>query len=334
MKKLIIVILVVTLSYVLSLGVVSAQESIEFKYGHANATTYPYHLAGEALAKFLSEESKGNLTVKVYPLGQLGGEKDITEGLQLGTVDFQATSIGVTATFIPVLNILNLPFLFKGPDHFVNVMNGLPGQALLAKAQEQGEKVGLKILAIAGPMFRVPMNDIRPIEKLEDFKGLRIRTMQVPMHMSAYSALGASPVPLAFGELYTALQTGVVDGNENGPACLAAMRFYEVQKYVSYLPVLSNGGIFLMSLKTWDKLDETQQKLVLDGVKAWIDSMNEEGLKQDKEALKFMEEKGIIISYPEDLTPFIEACKPVYDEFFAESPEEWQQIVKDIRAVE
>jgi len=306
----------------------------EFKYGHANATTYPYHLAGEAFAKFLSEESKGTLEVKIYPLGQLGGEKDITEGLQLGTVDFQGSSIGVTATFVPILNILNLPFLFKGPDHFLKVMDSSPGKTLLTKAQEQGEKVGLKILAIAGPMFRVPMNNIHPIEKLEDFKALRIRTMQVPMHMSAYKALGATPVPLAFGELYTALQTGVVDGNENGPATLSAMLFYEVQKYVSYLPVLSNGGIFLMSLKTWNKLDETQQKLILGEVKAWIKSMDDEGLKQDKEALEFMEEKGTKVSYPKDLTPFIEACKPVYDEFFANSPEEWVQIVKDIQAIE
>jgi len=334
MKKLTSIILIVAVLCVLSLAVVSAQENTEFKYGHANATTYPYHLAGEAFAKFLSEESKGTLAVKIYPLGQLGGEKDITEGLQLGTVDFQGSSIGVTATFVPILNILNLPFLFKGPDHFLKVMDSSSGKALLSKAQEQGEKVGLRILAIASPMFRVPMNNIRPIEKLEDFKGLRIRTMQVPMHMSAYKALGATPVPLAFGELYTSLQTGVVDGNENGPATLAAMLFYEVQKYVSYLPVLSNGGIFLMSLKTWNKLDETQQNLVLDGVKVWIKSMDDEGLKQDREALKFMEEKGTKISYPKDLTPFIESCKPVYDEFFANSPEEWVQIVKDIQAIE
>lgn len=334
MKKIISIILISSVVCILFLSVVSAQQNIEFKYGHANAVTYPYHLAGEAFAKFLDEESNGSLTVKIHPLGQLGGEKDITEGLQLGTVDFQGSSIGVTATFVPILDVLNLPFLFKGPDHFIKVMNSAPGKALLSKAQEQGEKVGLKILAIAGPMFRVPMNDVHPIEKLEDFTGLRIRTMQVPMHMSAYQALGAAPVPLAFGELYTALQTGVVDGNENGPATLAAMLFYEVQKYVSYLPVLSNGGIFLMSLKTWEKLDENQQQLVSDGVQAWIKSMDDEGLKQDREALEFMEEQGTTISYPEDLTPFIEACKSVYDEFFADSPEDWVKIVKDIQAIE
>ncbi|GAB4114761.1 MAG: TRAP transporter substrate-binding protein [Candidatus Caldatribacteriota bacterium] len=334
MKKLRNIILISLFFCIFCFTSISAQQSIEFKYGHANAVTYPYHLAGEAFAKFIEEKSNGSMTVKIYPLGQLGGEKDITEGLQLGTVDFQGSSIGVTATFVPILDVLNLPFLFKGPDHFVKVMESNSGKALLAKAQEQGEKVGLKILSIAGPMFRVPMNNVHPIEKIEDFKGLRIRTMQVPMHMSAYSALGATPVPLAFGELYTALQTGVVDGNENGPATLAAMLFYEVQKYVSYLPVLSNGGIFLMSLKTWDKLDDNQKKIVSEGIQAWTKSMNDEGLKQDKEALSLMESKGTIISYPQDLTPFIEACKPVYEEFFAKSPADWVQIVKDIQAIE
>ncbi len=302
----------------------------EFKYGHANAPTYPYHLAGEAFAKYLEEKSNGELKVKLYPMGQLGGEKDMTEGLQLGTIDFVASSIGVTATFVPMLDVLNLPFLFKGPDHFLKVMESDAGKALLKKAQEEAEKVGLKLLSIAGPMFRIPMNGVRPIEKLEDFKGLRIRTMQVPLHIEAYKALGATPVPLAFGELYTALQTKVVDGNENGPATLVAMKFYEVQKYASYLPVLSNGGILLMSLKTWNKLSEEEQNLILEATEAWAKTMNEEGLKQDQEALKILEENGIKVSYPEDLTPFIEACKPVYEKFFSEHPE-LKEIVEAIQ---
>ncbi|MCS7234338.1 MAG: TRAP transporter substrate-binding protein [Synergistetes bacterium] len=315
-------------------GQVIASPAKELKYGHANAPTYPYHLGGEAFAKFLDEKSRGELKVKLHPLGQLGGEKDMTEGLQLGTIDFVASSLGVTATFIRIIDVLNLPFLFKGPEHFLKVMESDVGQLLLKKGQEEGEKVGLKLLAIAGPMFRVPMNNIRPIEKLEDFKGLRIRVMQVPIHMAAYKALGATPVPLAFGELYTALQTGVVDGNENGPATLVAMKFYEVQKYVSYLPVLSNGGVLLMSLKTWNKLNKDEQGLILEGAKVWAKTMNEEGLKQDKEALKFMEGRGLKVSYPKDLKPFVEACKPVYEEFLSKAPEEWRKIVEAIQKME
>ncbi len=320
----------ITISLLIILvGTVSA--GLEFKYGHANAVTYPYHLAGQAFADALAKNSKSALTVKLYPMGQLGGERDITEGLQLGTVDFQGTSIGMTANFIPVLNILNLPFLFKSPEHFLHVIEGAPGKSIIEQANAQGEKVGLKMLAVAGPMFRMPMNNVRPIATVADFKGLRIRTMEVPIHMAGYRALGASPVPLAFGELYTALQTGVVDGNENGPATLAAMKFYEVQKYLSTLPVFSNGGIFLMSLKAWNKLDKDQQKMVMDSIKAWYDKMNEEGFTQDDAALQLMESKGVKITRIADVKPFFDACKPVYDDFFSKNPKEWAKIVEDIQ---
>src|SRR5690554_4911788 len=151
-----------------------------YKYGHANAVTYPYHLAGVAFDEALRELTGGELQIQIYPLGQLGGERDITEGLQLGTVDFQATSIGVTGTFIPELNVLNLPFLFRGPDHFLEVMNGPIGQRLLDLVKASGEKVGLVVLGIAGPSFRYPMNNVRPLRTVADFRGLQIRTMEVP----------------------------------------------------------------------------------------------------------------------------------------------------------
>ncbi|MGE5605426.1 MAG: TRAP transporter substrate-binding protein [Bacteroidota bacterium] len=310
-----------------------ASANLVLKYGHANATTYPYHLAGEAFAQKIATQSK-DLSVKLYPQGQLGGERDITEGLQLGTVDLQGSSIGMTANFIPVLNILNLPFLFKSPEHFMNVMEGKPGKWILEEANKQGEKVGLKVLAIGGPMFRMPMNDVRPLETTADFKGLRIRTMEVPIHMAGYKALGSSPVPLPFGELYTALQTGVVDGNENGPATLAAQKFYEVQKYLSTLPIFTNGGIFLMSVNTWKKLSSTQQKAVMNSVQAWYDSMNEEGLKQDNEAVQLMESKGVKVTRIKDVKPFFDACKPVYDDFFAKNPQSWAKVVSDIQKMD
>lgn len=141
------------------------------------------------------------------------------------------------------------------------------------------------------------MNNVRPITKLDDFKGLKIRTMEVPLHKDGYRALGASLVPLPFGEIYTALQTGVVDGNENGPATLEAMKFYEVQKYVTYLPVVSNGGVFLMSLKTFNKLSPEHQKVIMDCLAVWTKAMDDECLRQDKEALAKMEAKGTKINY-------------------------------------
>ena len=309
-------------------------QKVTLRYGHANAVTYPYHIAGLAFAKAVEEKSKGTLEVKIFPLGQLGGERDITEGLQLGTIDLQGTSLGVTGTFIKVLNIYNLPFIFKGPEHFMKVTHGSLGQWVLNEVIKEGEKVNLKPLSIAGPAFRVPMNNVRPITKLEDFKGLKIRTMEVPLHKDAYRALGASPVPLPFGELYTALKTGVVDGNENGPATLEAMKFYEVQKYVTYLPILSNGGAFLMSLKTFNKLSPEHQKVIMESVPAWTKAMDEECLRQDKEALTKMEAKGTKINYIKDLKPYIDATAPVRAEAMKTWPKEWVEVVEKILKLE
>lgn len=328
MKK---ICLIIGLSLLLAIFVSSAfAQKVTLRYGHANALTYPYHIAGVAFAKAVEEKSKGTLEVKIFPMGQLGGERDITEGLQLGTIDLQGTSLGVTGTFVKILNIYNLPFIFKGPDHFMKVTHGPLGQWVLKEVISEGKKVDLKPLSVAGPAFRVPMNNIRPINKLDDFKGLKIRTMEVPLHKNAYLALGSSPVPLPFGELYTALKTGVVDGNENGPATLEAMKFYEVQKYVTYLPILSNGGAFLMSLKTFNKLSPEHQKVIMDCVPAWTKAMDDECLRQDKEALTKMEAKGTKINTIKDLKPYIDATASVRAEATKAWPKEWVDVVDKI----
>ncbi len=301
------------------------------KYGHANVPIYFYHTAGVAFGEKLEELTDGALSVKVYPYGQLGGERDITEGLQLGTIDLQATSIGVTGTFVPALRMLNLPFLFKGPKHWMKVMDSHVGAQILQKCREQGDKVGLKVLAIAAPDFRLPMNNIMPMKTLEDFKGLKIRTMEVPLHVKAYQSIGASPTPLPFGELYTALQTGVVDGNENGPLTLYGMKFHEVQKYLTLLPVVSNGGILVMSGKTWDKLPEDQQLAVQKCIPVWRRTMRGDALERGGWAIKKMqEETGLGVTTAEDLAPFVEATEPVYDWLYNALPADTADWARDM----
>jgi len=295
-------------------------EEMQLRYAHSNVPIYFYHTAGAAFAQQLSTLTDGRITVKLFPQGQLGGERDVTEGLQLGTVDFQATSIGVTGTFIPAVRILNLPFIFQGPKHFLAVMNGPIGKELLEKARKQGDEVGLKVLSIAASDFRLPMNDIRPINKPDDFKGIKMRTMEVPTHMAAYKALGANPVPLPFGELYTALQTGVVDGNENGPLALFGNKFYEVQKYVTLLPVVSNAGIFLMSQKTWDKLSAADQEAVMKSVDIWTKVMDKDAIELGGWAIDQMKKSGIQVNQVQDISAFVQKAKTVYPEFYESLP--------------
>jgi tripartite ATP-independent transporter DctP family solute receptor len=239
------------------------------------------------------------------------------EGLQLGTVDMMSCSLGVAATFVPELNVMNLPFLFRDAKHYTDVVRGPIGQRLL-KAVEPKRLVGLGFYA---PVFRVPMTGVRAIATPADFKGLRIRLMEVPLHMDTYKALGASPVPLPFGELYTALQLKTVDGNENAPATLYSERFYEVQKYVSLLPVFSNGAVLLMSQATWNKLTPPQREIIVSSVPDALAVGDRDYLAMDEKGLQVMKGQGLSINAPTDLKPFRDAVKPIYDKYLEKMPD-------------
>lgn len=303
-------------------------QSITMRIAHTTAPTHPYTTMAQKLADSVKSKSNGSMVITIHPASQLGGERDLMEGLQLGTVDMMSCSLGVAASFVPELNLMNLPFLFRDAKHYTEVSNGPIGQRLL-KAVEPKRLVGLGLYA---PVFRVPMNGVRPIASPADFKGLRMRLMEVPLHMDTYKALGASPLPLPFGELYTALQLKTVDGNENAPATLYSERFYEVQKYVSLLPVFSNGAILLMSQATWNKLTPQQREIVTSSVPDALAVGDRDYLAMDEKGLTVMKGAGLGINTPTDLTPFREAVKPIYGKYLEKMPdwvkEAFQQIQK------
>jgi TRAP-type C4-dicarboxylate transport system substrate-binding protein len=169
------------------------------------------------------------------------------------------------------------------------------------------------------------MNSTRAIQTPDDFRGIKMRTMEVPTHMAAYKALGANPVPLPFGELYTALQTSVVDGNENGPLALFGNKFYEVQKHVALLPVVSNAGIFLMSRKTWDKLPAEDQQAVLKAAEIWTQTMNDDAIELGGWAIDQMKLSGIQVSQPQDVDAFVRKAQAVYPDFYKSLPADAQE---------
>ncbi len=292
-------------------------QSITLRIAHTTAPTHPYTTMAQKLAEQVKAKSNGAMNMTIHPSSQLGGERDLMEGLQLGTVDMMSCSLGVAATFVPELNVMNLPFLFRDAKHYTEVVRGPIGQRLL-KAVEPKRLVGLGFYA---PVFRVPMTGVRAIASPADFKGLRIRLMEVPLHMDTYKALGASPVPLPFGELYTALQLKTVDGNENAPATLYSERFYEVQKYVSLLPVFSNGAILLMSQATWNKLTPAQREIITSSVPDALAVGDRDYLAMDEKGLEVMKSAGLSINTPTDLKPFQAAVKPIYDKYLEKMPD-------------
>jgi TRAP-type transport system periplasmic protein len=303
-------------------------QSITLKIAHTTAPTHPYTTMAQKLADLVKAKSNGAIGMTIHPSSQLGGERDLMEGMQVGTVDLVSCSLGVAASFVPELNVLNLPFLFRDAKHYTEVTSGPIGKRLL-KAVEPKRLVGLGFYA---PVFRVPQNSVRAITSPADFKGLRLRLMEVPLHMDTYKALGASPLPLPFGELYTALQLKTVDGNENAPATLYSERFYEVQKYVSLLPVFSNGAILLMSQATWNKLTPPQREIITSSVPDALAVGDRDYLALDEKGLQVMKTAGLQNNTPADLAPFREAVKPIYAKYLEKMPdwvkEAFQQIQK------
>ena len=290
----------------------------------------PITVAGTAWKKAIEEASSGKIVVDYFTNSQLGGERDLMEGLQAGTIDLYIGSTGVASQFVPELGALNLPFLFLNKEHCDEAQFGPLGERLVAYIDNAE---GLKGMAIGGAGWRMPMNKTKEINSLDDFKGLKWRCMGVPMHMDTYTAMGASPIPVAFTELYTALQLGTVDGHENAPSILYPMGFHEVCGYLTTLPVLLNGDVFVMSKSKWETLSAEQQQIVKDASIIAAKALNQAFVDEDEKAIVAMKEYGVEVyrMTTEEMKPFVEATKSVWDKYLPTFSEDVQEIAIEMQ---
>lgn len=304
---------VATTLAVASLGVAHAQEFTEkaFTLGHVVGPEFPYHTSALHMNELLSEASGGKWKLDIHPNGALGGERDALDALLLGTMDFTWVHTAAMAGFVPSFDLFNMPFVFHSPAHIQEAFDTLD----FSKFYEEADAAGFKLLGIGSPAFRYPMNNIKPIAAAEDFKNIKMRTMGVAAHIDTYEALGSSVASTSFAELYGALQTGTVDGNENALSALSSMRFNEVQDYLSLVPVVANIAVLAMSKATYDALPPEQQKLIEEIAKKTIERNNADYAKLDAQALEGMKAAGLKVNTVEDLSSFVEATKSVRDEY-------------------
>jgi len=295
------------------------------------ATVTPVHHAytkgAQEFARLVEEGTNGEVVIKVYGGGQLGkGERELLEGLQLGTIDMAVTATGPVSNFSEDMGVVDLPFLFTDNEHVDKVLDGPIGRSLL----DGLEKANIKGLAFFENGFRNFTNSKRSLLKPEDFKGLKFRTMENPVHLASVRQLGAQAVPMSWGEVYTSLQTGVIDGQENPVAIVYAFKLSEVQKYLSLSGHFYSPAPLSMSLKKFKGLKPEHQKVVLNA--ALQAAAYERKLIRDNEAkqLAALKEQGMVVSQV-DKTVFIEAMASVYDEFGKKYPG-WQAVLKQIRA--
>lgn len=282
------------------------------KAAHVNDTTYPVHEGIVKFGELIDKRTNGKIKVEVYPNGQLGQERDLIEGVKLGTVEMTIVDSGNFAGFLPAINIFNVPFLFRDNNHAYAVADGPVGQNL-ARAVE--ENVSVKFLGWASSGVRSVFAK-KPVRKPEDMKGMKLRVMQNPVAVAAFNGIGAKAVPMPYGEVYTALQQGVIDAAENDPMSVLGMKFYEVAPYYS-LTGHFNGSAnspFLLSMKFYNHLPADLQKAVEETARKAVLFERELFEKKMDEGYKELSKRGMTIINVE-VQPFQDAMKDVYKQF-------------------
>ena len=286
---------VYVLIVILVLSCRSSDNIEKLRLAHGLDTSHPVHLGMVHMAEQLSELSNGKMTMQIYPSGQLGSERECLELLQVGSLDVTKVSAAVMENFAPIYEILSLPYVFESREHAYNVLDGSIGNMFL----EQGSKFRLRGLCFYDAGSRSFYTKEKPIGNPEDLKGLKIRVQRSKTAVEMINTFGGTPTPIPWGELYTALQQGVVDGAENNPPSFFLSRHFEVCKYYSINEHTSVPDVLLIGTNTWDRLSDKQKDWVTEAARRSSQYQRKVWLASEERCLKEMIDKGVQVSYPE-----------------------------------
>lgn len=280
------------------------------RLGHGLDVTHSVHQAMLQTDVYLNELSQGKMRLQIYPNQQLGSERECLELLQIGSLDMTKVSGAVLENFAPKLRIFGLPFLFDNKDHLFKVLDGTIGKELL----KEGEEYWLKGVGFYDSGSRSFYTKERPVEQPEDLEGLKIRVQESVSAFDMVKQLGASPTPISWGELYTALQQGVVDGAENNPPSFYLSRHYEVCKYYSIDEHTMIPDVLLVSTHLWNRLSSEEQGWLQKAIDQSIPYQRDLWIQSENESLQAVIEAGVEVSYPKK-NRFQEATQKMYQDF-------------------
>jgi tripartite ATP-independent transporter DctP family solute receptor len=291
--------LLLLLPALLGAGCTAKSDVKVLKLAHALDTSHPVHKSMVYMAKRLDELSGGKMRIDIYPSGQLGGERELIELLQIGSLAMTKVSASPLESFVPEIQIFGIPYVFRDEEHLWKVLNGEIGKQLL-----DGPKAFmLKGLGYYDAGSRSFYTTRVPIYKPDDLKGLKIRVQESRTAMAMVQALGGAATPVSWGELYTALQQGIVDGAENNPPSLYISRQYEVSKYYSLDEHTAVPDVLIISLRVWESLTPQQQQWLQTAVDESVLYQRKLWAEFSAKALKTMEDAGLTIIHP-DKAPF------------------------------
>lgn len=319
--------LVAVLALVCFLFVSTAQAKTTIKLAHVCTESDIFHLQSVKFKELVEERTKGEVEIKLFPNKQLGGkESDLIGMVQMGTIGLATITCGPISSFDPMFGILDMPFLFRDKQQAYKVLDGPIGERFLKSL----EKVNIRGLAFGERGLRNVSNNVRPIVTPADLAGIKIRVMQSPVYIETFKALGANPVPMGWGDVYTALQQDIIDAQENPPWVIEAFKIYEVQKYYSITAHSYAGNVIMINKQVFDGFSPEVQKILIDSAReasVYERQVNADGVNKILEGLKA---KGMQIN-DVDTAPFQKMVEPVYEDAYRKNPE-WRDIIAEIRS--
>ncbi|GFK95853.1 Solute-binding protein [Fundidesulfovibrio magnetotacticus] len=308
-------------------GQAFAQNKVSLRSADTHPEDYPTVQAVKAMAKTLEEQSKGRITMKVFPGRQLGEEKDTIEQTIAGAIDVNRVNMAPLNSVAPPTAIPGLPFIFRSVEHMHKVMDGPIGDQILDSLEPYG-LIGLCFYDSGARSF---YNSKKPINTPEDMKGMKIRVQNSDLFVSMVAALGANATPMEFGQVYEALSTGVIDGAENNWPSYESTRHFEVAKFYSLDEHSMSPEVLVVSKVTWNKLSKEDQALLRKAARESVPVMRKLWAEREDKARKVVEAAGSKINTV-NKEPFIKAMAPLYDKF-ANTPQ-LKDLVTKIQAVQ
>lgn len=290
-----------------------AQQKTVLKLGWttSDGVQDPYAVGARDFKKAVEEGSAGRIEVQLFPNRQLGDEKAMLDGMRLGTVDAGIITNAVVAQIEPAFQVVDLPFLFANEAQAQKVLDGPLGQKLAAKLETKG----IKLLSFMEGGFRDMINNVRPVEKPEDVKGVKYRVMQNPVFIGMFSSLGGNAVPMAWGETFTAVQQGAIDGLEIPLAVIDQNKFFEVTKYLSLTNHTYSAIDLVISKRVFDKLPDDLKKVVLSSAASATKAQRLTADANAKQLVAKLEAAGMKVNRIENFKPFRDSVQGVYEQF-------------------
>ena len=298
----------------LAAGITGAQAQTIIKIGYATTATSHYGVGSTVFCDDIEKGTQGRYKCQQFPSSALGGEREMIEAVQLGTLDLVNTSTGPVGNFVPEVKIVDIPFLFRDYDHARRVLDGPIGQDLLTKFPAKG----LVALSWTENGFRHMTNNKHPIVKPEDASGLKMRTMENKVHIDGYKAFGIQPTPMAFPEVYGALQQGTVDGQENPIPVILASKFAQVQKHLSLTGHVYSPALLITSPRLMNKLSEADKKVFYEAAKKASAAQRKKVNDDENNGIAQLEKDGMSVVRKVDGTAFRSALKDVYASYSKE----------------